>query len=350
MIIRSLAPLRLGFAGGGTDLDAYSSKYGGTVLNATINMYAHCTLIDRNDGKVEFCAQDLNKKVILPISKIETAKKILPLHYGVYKRLIHDFNIEFKSLTIITTCDAPIGSGLGSSSAIVVAMIRAYVERFNLPLSNYDIANYAYSIERKDLKLSGGKQDQFAATFGGFNSMDFLKDGNVIVKPIRTKDWFVKELYESMVLCFLGKSRESANIIDKQIKTASSKNSKLKSFHDIKQSVYDMERAISLCDVGKVVKAINKAWEAKKSTASCISTPKINSIYYSALKNGAIGGKISGAGGGGFFVFFCHPEDKLHLTNFLKKQGCEIFNFQFTYDGADGWRIYGYEGNKKKTN
>lgn len=345
MIVRSLAPLRLGFAGGGTDLIAYSSKYGGAVLNATINMYAHCTLIDRNDNKVEFFAQDLNKKTILPINKIEVAKKILPLHYGVYKRLVHDFNIELKSLTIITTCDAPIGSGLGSSSAIVVAMIQAFVERFNLPLSNYDIANYAYDIERNDLKLSGGKQDQFAATFGGFNSMDFLKDGNVIVKPIRTKDWFVKELYESMVLCFLGKSRESADIINKQIKSAKSK--KLESFHKIKQSVYDMEKAISLCDVGGVVKAINKAWEAKKNTADCISNTKINTIYTDAMKNGAIGGKISGAGGGGFFVFFCHPEDKLHLTNFLKKQGCEIFNFQFTYDGTVGWRIYGYDGNKK---
>ncbi len=342
MIVRSLAPLRLGFAGGGTDLPIYSNTYGGSVINATINMYSHCTLIERKDKKICFVSQDLDKKCILSNNNVEKAKKVLPLHYGVYKRITTDFPKIKKNLTIITRCDAPIGSGLGSSSAIVVSILAAFVEMFDLPLSNYDIANYAFKIEREDLKFNGGKQDQFAATFGGFNSMDFLKDGNVIVKPIRTKRWFINELYESIVLCFLGKSRESSNIISNQIASAKNQNNKLKSFHKVKNSVKDMEKAISLYDIGGVVKAINNAWEAKKNTASCISNKKIDNLYKMAMSNGAIGGKISGAGGGGFFFFFCHPENKIKLMNLLKKEGCEIFDFQFTYEGAMSWKIYGY--------
>ncbi len=341
MLVRSLAPLRIGFAGGGTDLISYSKLYGGAAINATINMYAHCTLIKRSDSKIKFIAQDINKNFIAPLKNAKKAKASLPLHYGVYKRLTDDFPKICKSLTIITRCDAPIGSGLGSSSAIVVSIIRAFVEMFDLPLSNYEIANYAYSIERIDLKFKGGKQDQFAATFGGFNSMEFLKDGNVIVKPLRTKSWFISELYESMVLCFLGKSRDSGSIIEKQILSAN-KNTNLESFHSIKNSVLDMEKAISISDVGGVIKAINKAWLAKKNTAKCITNKNINRIYKIALKNGAISGKISGAGGGGFFFFFCHPEDKLKLIKVLEKEKCKIFNFQFTYEGANAWRIYGY--------
>lgn len=342
MIVRSLAPLRLGFAGGGTDLPVYSDKYGGSVINATINMYSHCVLMTRKDKKISFVAQDIDKCITLPLNKVSKAKSVLPLHYGVYNRLVTDFPKIKKELTIITRCDSPIGSGLGSSSSIVVSIITAFVEMFDLPLSNYDIANYAFKIEREDLGFNGGKQDQFASTFGGFNSMDFLKDGSVIVKPIRTKDWFVNELHESIVLCYLGKSRDSANIIDRQVKSAETDKEKLANFHKIKDSVRNMEKAISICDVGGVVKSINLAWKAKKSTASCISNKKIEAIYNKAMKNGAISGKISGAGGGGFFFFFCHPEDKLKLIKTLEQEGCKVFNFRFTYEGAVGWKVYGY--------
>lgn len=202
MIIRSKAPLRLGLAGGGSDVSPYSDLYGGLILNATINLYAHCTIEETQNGKIEIIATDIGQAAIFESLPVLPVDGTLNLHKGVYNRIVKDFRVPVPSCRITTYSDAPPGSGLGSSSTMVVAIVKAFVEWLNLPLGDYEIARLAYEIERKDLALSGGKQDQYAATFGGFNFMEFLKDDHVIVNPLRIKKWVVDELEASILLYY----------------------------------------------------------------------------------------------------------------------------------------------------
>lgn len=217
MLVRSKAPLRLGFAGGGTDIPEYSDVYGGSVLNATINMFAYCTLEERVDNKITFFGLERNENQYYNTEENFEYNGILDLHKGVYERIINDYNGGRRiALSISTYSDAPSGSGLGSSSTMVVAIIKAFVEYLNLPLGEYDIANLAYEIERIDLKLSGGKQDQYSATFGGFNFIEFNKNNSVIVNPLRIKNWIINEFESSLVIYNTGIVRDSADVIDDQ--------------------------------------------------------------------------------------------------------------------------------------
>ena len=340
-IIRSKAPLRLGLAGGGTDIDSYSSVYGGAVLNATINMYAHCTIEVLNNDKIEFFAKDLDINRIYPLdSKLEIDNK-LQLHCGVYNRIVKDFN-ENKPLSIRVTTysDAPAGSGLGTSSAVVVAILKAYIELLKLPLGEYDVAHLAYEIERKDLDLAGGKQDQYATTFGGFNFIEFYKDDRVIVNPLRIRQWMKDELEESLVLYFTGKSRESANIIKEQIKnTSENKQNNLEGMHQLKEAAYRMKEALLKGDINGIALELKNGWEAKKRTSNVISNPMIDEIYQVAINNGAKAGKISGAGGGGFMMFIVDPLRKIDIINALSKYEGKVQNIEFVDRGTKGWYI-----------
>ena len=197
MIIRSKAPLRLGLAGGGTDVSPYSDMFGGLVLNATINLYTHCTIEETNDGMITIKSFDAM------VDKLYHATKYLDLDgeailvKGVYNRIMKDYDLEALSFKITTYNDAPAGSGLGTSSSMVVCILKAFVEWLSLPLGDYEISRLAYEIERKDLELSGGKQDQYAAAFGGFNYMEFLQNDLVIINPLKIKQWIIDELEAS---------------------------------------------------------------------------------------------------------------------------------------------------------
>jgi D-glycero-alpha-D-manno-heptose-7-phosphate kinase len=241
MKIRSKAPLRLGFAGGGSDVSPYSELYGGLILNATINLYAYCTIEETDDDSVTVTATDLGVSQTHSLGSELPIDGTLDLHKGVFNRVIKDFGVTPKACRITTYSDAPAGSGLGSSSTMVVCILKAFVEWYNLPMGDYEIARLAYQIERVDLGLSGGKQDQYAAAFGGFNYMEFLPDGNVIVNPLRVKRWIVDELESSIVLYYTGASRSSAAIIEEQKKnTSSGKSDAVEAMHRIKQSAIDM--------------------------------------------------------------------------------------------------------------
>ena len=341
MIIRSKAPLRLGLAGGGSDVSPYSDIYGGLVLNATINLYAYCTIEETDDNTIcinsidSGCNETFSVALSLPIDGRAILIK------GVYNRVIKDYGIAPHSFKITTYNDAPAGSGLGTSSTMVVCILKAFVEWLSLPLGDYEIARLAYEIERIDLGLSGGKQDQYAAAFGGFNFMEFLQNDLVIVNPLKIKRWVVDELEASMLLYFTGASRESAKIIDEQKKnTSEGKNDSIEAMHQIKQSAVDMKLTVLKGDVDGFADILRKAWENKKKMAAHITNSLIQEAMDVAMAAGAKSGKVSGAGGGGFIMFVVEPTRKKEVEAALSALGGFVMPFQFTEGGAHGWKIY----------
>lgn len=341
MIIRSKAPLRLGLAGGGSDVSPYSDIYGGLILNATINLYAYTTIEELNRKVIDIKAYDAQyEESFHLIPSLEIDNKAI-LVKGVYNRVVKDFGPVPSGFRIITYNDAPAGSGLGTSSTMVVCIIKAFVEWMNLPLGDYEIARLAYEIERKDLGLSGGKQDQYAAAFGGFNYMEFLKNDMVIVNPLKVKRWILDELEASMLLYFTGASRSSAAIIDEQKKnTSQGNNDAIKAMHKIKQSAIDMKLAVLKGDVDGFADILRVAWENKKKMANNITNPMIQEAMDVALASGAKAGKVSGAGGGGFIMFVVEPTRKKEVEQALKQLDGFVMPFQFTEGGAHGWKIY----------
>ena len=341
MIIRSKAPLRLGLAGGGSDVSPYSDMFGGLVLNATINLYAYCTIEETDDAKIRICASDLQQCEEYDSCEELPMSGRLDLHKGVYNRVIRQFGLSGRSFQMTTYSDAPPGSGLGSSSTMVVAILKAFVEWFNLPMGDYEIARMAYEIERLDLQFSGGKQDQYAAAFGGFNFMEFLPDGHVIVNPLRVKRWIVDELEANILLYYTGASRLSAKIIDEQRKNTSGGNlSAIEAMHNIKQSAVEMKDAVLRGDIGRFAGILGKAWEDKKRMASPITNACIDGAFRVAQEAGALTGKVSGAGGGGFIIFVVEPTKRLEVVRALNRLEGKVVDFQFSEGGTHGWKIY----------
>lgn len=341
MIIRSKAPLRLGLAGGGSDVSPYSDIYGGLILNATINLYAYCTIEETNDGIISINSYDSDCHKTYPSALQLAIDGEASLIKGVYNRVVKDFNLPPLSFKITTYNDAPAGSGLGTSSTMVVCILKAFIEWKSLPLGDYEIAKLAYEIERKDLQLSGGKQDQFAAAFGGFNYIEFLKDDVVIVNPLKIKRWIIDELEASMLLYFTGRSRSSAAIIDEQQKNTQEKNSQaIEAMHRIKQSAVDTKLALLKGDIDAFANILRDAWENKKKMAKDITNPVIQEAMDIAIQAGAKAGKVSGAGGGGFIMFVVEPTRKKEVEEALKKLDGFVMPFNFSDGGAHGWKIY----------
>jgi len=341
MIIRSKAPLRLGLAGGGSDVSPYSDIYGGLVLNATINLYTYCTIEEIDEDIICINSDDADCHKIYPLVPNIEIDGEANLIKGVYNRVIKDFNITPHGFKISTYNDAPAGSGLGTSSSMVVCILKCFVEWYSLPLGDYEISRLAYEIERFDLGLSGGKQDQYAAAFGGFNYMEFLKNDMVIVNPLKIKRWIVDELEASMLLYFTGRSRASATIIDEQKRNTTSGNqTAIEAMHRIKQSAIDMKMAILKGDVASLADILGNSWIDKKKMANAISNEIIENAFETAINAGAIAGKISGAGGGGFIIFVVEPTKKKNVINVLNKLGGQVMPFQFTEGGVHGWKIY----------
>jgi D-glycero-alpha-D-manno-heptose-7-phosphate kinase len=340
MIIRSKAPLRLGLAGGGTDVSPYADLHGGSILNATVNMFAHTTIIPTTDGKIHLEAQDMEVQESLASTEYLEPTGKLALLKGVYNRMVKDYVKKPLSFKMYTSVDAPPGSGLGSSSTLVVSIIGAFVEWCQIPLGEYDIAHLAYEIERLDLGLAGGRQDQYAATFGGFNFMEFYKDDKVIVNPLRIKRKHAAELEHNLLLFYMGTSRESAKIIEKQTSKISQNDEKaLQATHRLKEQSIKMKEAILLGDIDSIGGVLNYGWESKKMMAEGISNPAIDEIYNTAIKNGASGGKISGAGGGGYFFFYCPGVNRHQLIKALKEFNVEPQHYHFTNQGLYTYTI-----------
>jgi D-glycero-alpha-D-manno-heptose-7-phosphate kinase len=243
-------------------------------------------------------------------------------------------------LELSTFCDAPPGSGLGSSSTLVVAMIRAFVELLNLPLDDYAIAQLAYKIERIDCKLQGGRQDQYSAAFGGFNFMEFYANDRAIVNPLRIKDWIICEMEASLVLFYTGVSRDSARIIANQsdnIKQGSKEA--LEAMHGMKHEAVAMKECLLKGDFEGIVDSMRQGWESKKRSAKVVSNRRIEKIYSAAMEAGALAGKVSGAGGGGFMMFFVPTERRMDVVRTLGAFKGQVSNCYFTKHGTKAWRI-----------
>ena len=341
MIVRSRTPLRLGLSGGGTDVSPYSEEYGGCTLSTTINMYAYCTIEPTENNKIEFVASDINRRFESAAGAVLEIDDLLPLHKGIYNRIVKDFNNgQALSFKMVTYSDALPGSGLGSSSTMVVAIIHAFTEWLKLPLGDYDMAKLAYIIEREDLELKGGKQDQYSATFGGINFMEFLGGNKVIVNPLRVKQWIKNELEDSIVLVYTGQSRDSSRIIEEQIENATLKHPvSLEAMHNVKQTSIKMKEAMLTGDIKGFVECMERGWEAKKKASSIISNDNLNEIYDFAMKNGAMAGKISGAGGGGFFMFFVDIVRKVEFIDAIKKKGLMVLTPKFVKNGSEAWKL-----------
>ena len=350
-IIRARVPLRLGLAGGGTDLSPYCDEFGGAVLNTTIDRYAYAFIEPSDDCRVHFVAPDLEMEESFPADLGALGKARLTLHAGVAYRMVTQFGGgKIRPMRVTSYVDAPPGSGLGSSSALVVALVEAFTALYAAPLGPYDVARVAFEIERLDLGLAGGKQDQYAATFGGTNFIEFHAGDRVIVNPLRVAPAVLNELETSMVVCFTGISRRSEEIIAEQqrgmMEHANDKHvgnvpggGVMDSLHQLKRDAVEMKEALLRGEIPRMADILNRSWAAKKRTAAGISTGRIETLYDLAFANGAIGGKVSGAGGGGFMMFIVPPDRRIGVVRALNNAGGTASGVHLTNEGAESWTV-----------
>jgi D-glycero-alpha-D-manno-heptose-7-phosphate kinase len=342
--IRARVPLRLGLAGGGTDLSPYCDQHGGAVLNTTIDRYAYAFIEPSDDGRVHFVAPDLEIAESFEPCLEALSRCRLGLHAGVARRMLREFGGGFiRPMRVTSYVDAPPGSGLGSSSALVVALVEAFTALLAAPLGPYDVAHIAFGIERTDLGLAGGKQDQYAATFGGTNFIEFHAGDRVIVNPLRVAHAVLNELETTMVICFTGVSRRSEAIIVEQQRGVTEHTGRtqsgdvIDSLHQLKRDAVEMKEALLRGEIPRMADILNRSWEAKKRTASGISTGRIETLYDLAFAHGAIGGKVSGAGGGGFMMFIVPPHRRIAVVRALNESGGTASGVHLTAQGAESW-------------
>lgn len=340
MIHRSKAPLRIGLAGGGTDVSPYSDQFGGAILNATISLNANATIEILNSNQIILEAIDREETETYDWLASLPINGYLDLLKGVYNRIQKDYPFAKKGFRLSTFVDAPAGSGLGTSSTLVVAIVGAFVEMLQLPLGEYDIAHYAFEIERNDLGLAGGRQDQYAATFGGVNYMEFYGDDKVIVNPLRIRQRYIDELENNLLLYYTSKTRESAELIKRQSQNvAEKKQSSIEAMHELKHQAQMMKEALLKGQLDEMGNILNIGFEQKRKMAEGINNRLIDDIYTAAKESGATGGKISGAGGGGFMIFYCPRNTKYDVMKNLEKFGGMARNYQFTKHGLKTWTV-----------
>jgi D-glycero-alpha-D-manno-heptose-7-phosphate kinase len=335
-IIRARAPLRISFAGGGTDVPPFVDERGGLVLNATINRYAYATIVPRDNGEVLLRSLDYGDQVAYHVDQEPPASDYqMGLARGVIRRLGVDR--QRLGFELFTHADCPPGSGLGASSTMVVALIGAFERWLRLGLTRYEIAELALEIERKDLGIQGGRQDQYCAAFGGFNYMEFNSDESLI-NPLRIPPEWVSELEYSIVLAYTGTSRASSDIIADQSKNfAEGRADSIEAMEATREAASEMKRLLLKGEFREFGKALHEAWAVKKRMSGQISNTRIDAIYGAAREAGALGGKISGAGGGGFMFFFTEFDKRHRVIEALGGVGAEVVHFGFTDVGLQTW-------------
>jgi len=340
MIYRSKAPLRIGLAGGGTDVSPYCDLYGGAILNATVSLYAYANIEPIDENVIILNAVDRKEEERFEWSDKLPVNGKLDLLKGVYNSIQSKYGVPLTGFRLSTSVDAPAGSGLGTSSTLVVAVIGAFAEMLRLPLGEYDIAHLAYEIERNELNMAGGRQDQYAATFGGVNFMEFFAEDKVIVNPLRIKQQYLFELENNLLLYYTSTSRESAKIIEKQkLNVKEKKDKSIEAMHQLKQQAQMMKEALLKGRVHEIGEILDFGFKQKREMAEGISNTLMEDIYTAAKNAGASGGKISGAGGGGFMIFYCPGNTKFAVMEALGSFGGYCKNYQFVDHGLTTWTI-----------
>lgn len=341
MIFRAKAPLRLSFCGGGTDVLPYLADHGGCVLSTTIDHFAYASL--RTHQEPTITVKSLDYDATIQHNMVDQPLPYdgnLDLVKAVLNRLhLPEIVGHEDGIDIFLHSDAPPGSGLGSSSTLVVALIGLLKERHHLTLTNYEIADLAYQIERVDMSLKGGKQDHYAAAFGGFNFIEFHTD-STIVNPLRIAPDVLNELQYNLLLCYTGATRMSANIIDKQVQNVLAQNADvLSAMEQLKQITLSLKNALLRGQLDDFGHLLHQAWLNKKQMADTISNPHIDELYEAAIQQGALGGKITGAGGGGYMFFYCPFESKHKIAQALTQQGAQVVDFAFDAHGLQTWAV-----------
>ncbi len=341
MIVRARAPLRLGFGGGGSDLSPFCDQYGGYVLNATINLFVYAVLEQHEEGPVRFVAADRQESVEFQPDCEMPLNGPLALHQAVYRRIVRDYNAGRPiPVTLTTYSDVAAGSGLGSSSTLVVAMVEAFKELLTLPLGEYDVAQLAYEIERIDAGMIGGRQDQYAATFGGFNFMEFNGGDRTIVNPLRINRNTINELEAALVVCNTGMPRDSEGIIRAQSSSVQHGDERsTEATHKLKEEAVLMKEALLKGNIRRFADILAQGWLNKKKTAPGVTNETLERIYEAAMDGGAYAGKVSGAGGGGFMMFVVDPVHRPDVFRGLHCQKVHPMTVQFSEHGAIAWRL-----------
>ena len=326
---KAKAPMRIGFFGGGTDVSPYPELYGGRVLNCTIDKYVRCML--RRTDKPGVVIRSLDLQTITHSVTGRDWEGVLPLPQAVLNAHPHIDGVE-----IVMFSDVPPGSGLGSSSALVVAMLKLLDTAFGLGLNPHELARMAYRIEREDLGISGGWQDQYAAAFGGMNVYHFHAD-NTIVEPVVADHAALLELEASLVIGFVSdRAMLTRNVVDDQVRRLTEGDT-LRYHHETKAFVDEAVRLLRAARIPDFGRLLHEAWEVKKAFSPHIASPLVDKVYALAREHGAWGGKLSGAGGGGFMCFCCPFERRLELEEALNAIGVRVRPFSFTTGGVHAW-------------
>ena len=336
MRIRGRAPLRISFAGGGTDVSPYAEEHGGLVLSATIDRYAYGSLEPRADGQISIESVDYGMVLDWPVDRPPALDGKLDLAKAAIARLTGGSTSGFD---IFLHSNAPPGSGLGSSSTVMVVLIGLLNDYLKLGLGEYEIAQLAYDVERGDLGIAGGRQDQYAATFGGFNFIEFEAD-RTIVNPLRIREDCINELEHNLLLCYTGVTRASGHIIDDQRgRYEDGEKDALEGLHTQKTLAVEMKNMLLRGDLDQFGELLGEAWHQKKKMSPLITNPYIDELYEAATECGALGGKVTGAGGGGYILFYCEFRKRHEVARRLAKMNASVTDFAFEPRGVSTWRM-----------
>lgn len=335
-VIRARAPLRISFVGGGTDLPHYFEEHGGAVLSSTINRYAFATLRPRNDDAIRIAALDSGQTAVYQLcDDTSDADGVFDLVRAAIRRVgvRKGFDLDLRS-------DAPRGSGLGGSSAMTAAILGTLIEYLGVVLDQYDIAELNYTIERMDLGIAGGKQDQYATTFGGFNLIEFSKDHGHVT-PLRLPAHVLHDLEQHLVLCYTGKVRPTLGIVQSRVMAYQRGDSNvldgMKRLHNMVYEAKEFLLKGRLQDFGAL---LDEGMTIKKTMNSNISSPFIDALYETAKKSGALGGKLLGAGGGGYLLLMVTERRRFEVIENLQNAGGVITDFSFQDSGLNTWRSH----------
>ncbi|MGB6500277.1 MAG: GHMP kinase [Thermoplasmata archaeon] len=342
-ILRSKAPLRISFAGGGTDVSPYPEEKGGAVLNCTIDKFAYATLEANPDGLGQTSIESLDFNMVVnfqmagdvvyngELDLVKAALKVLRKPKGPTGR--------DDSLRLFLHSDAPAGTGLGSSSAMCVALVGVFQHYLKEPWTSYDVSELAYHIEREELGLQGGRQDMYAAAFGGFNFMEFNKD-RTIVNPLKIHPEVANELAYRLLLCYTGTVRFSDRLIQRQQQRYAEKSSRtLDALDGTKQLAVDMKNELLRGNIDEMGRLLDQGWQLKKQFADGMSTDQIDSIYSHAKEAGALGGKLTGAGGGGYLLLFCDFARRAKVAKAVQDLGGRVEDFALEPMGLQSWSV-----------